>query len=68
MGIDSYAKLILGTRTKPYDMALKPCNEIIRSIDIETFKSTVYPALNRSLLRNPETIIEGDFFRSQRIR
>ncbi|UJR36911.1 hypothetical protein I4U23_029624 [Adineta vaga] len=59
IGIDSYTKLILGTRTKPYDTALKPCNEIINSIDIETFKTNVYPVLNRSLLRNPEIIIEA---------
>ncbi|CAF1165471.1 unnamed protein product [Adineta steineri] len=59
VGIDSYTKLILGTRTKPYDAALKPCTEIIRSIDIETFKTNVYPAVNRSLLRNPEIIIEA---------
>ncbi|CAF2549669.1 unnamed protein product [Rotaria sp. Silwood2] len=59
IGIDSYSKLILGTRTKPYETALKPCNEILSSIDIETFKTKVYPILNRSLLRNPEIIIEA---------
>ncbi|CAF1278175.1 unnamed protein product [Adineta ricciae] len=59
IGIESYTKLILGTRTKPYNAALKPCQEIISSIDIETFKTTVYPVLNRSLLRNPEIIIEA---------
>jgi hypothetical protein len=59
IGIDSYTKLILGTRTKPYETALKPCNEIINSIDLETFNTKVYPVLNRSLLRNPEIIIEA---------
>ncbi|CAF2053347.1 unnamed protein product [Rotaria magnacalcarata] len=59
IGIDSYAKLILGTRTKPYETALRPCNEILSSMDLESFKTKVYPVLNRSLLRNPEVIIEA---------
>lgn len=61
IGIDTYAKLILGARTKPYEAALRPCNEIINAMDMEIFNTKVYPVLNRSLLRNPEIIIEGNF-------
>ena len=51
--------MILGTRIKPYETALKPCNEIVNSFDLDSFKTKVYPVLSRSLLRNPEIIIEG---------
>jgi len=59
IGCDVYTKLILGARTKPHETTLKPCEILINSIDLETFQTNVYPVLNRSLLRNPEIIIDA---------
>lgn len=59
VGVDIYTKLVLGTRTKPYEAALRPCEVLLKTVDGETFKNKIFPTLNRSLLRNPEIIIDG---------
>ncbi|XP_069071140.1 stalled ribosome sensor GCN1 isoform X2 [Pleurodeles waltl] len=56
--LDFYMKMILMSKLKPQKHLLDNCAPLIRHLSHAEFKELVLPALQKSLLRSPENVIE----------
>ncbi|CRL07624.1 CLUMA_CG020589, isoform A [Clunio marinus] len=57
--LDHFVKALVTAKTKPNCHHITACKIILASLDIEDVKSTLLPALQRSMLRNPEIVLQG---------
>lgn len=57
--VDHFVKALITVKVKPSVNYIKCCKIILNSITKDQFKTSVAPALQRSMLRNPEIILEG---------
>ncbi len=57
--IDHFVKGLITVKVKPSVNYIKNCKIILNAVTKEEFKSFIQPALQRSMLRNPEIILEG---------
>ena len=55
--LESFVKSAVSTRTRPADWLVCQCSPLLRSLSHEEVRSTLLPAMNRSLLRNPEVVL-----------
>ncbi|XP_067121067.1 stalled ribosome sensor GCN1 [Centruroides vittatus] len=56
--VDQFVKVMLGSKVKPPPYVLENCQPILRQVTHEIFQQTFLPALQKSMLRNPEIILE----------
>ncbi|EMP24440.1 Translational activator GCN1 [Chelonia mydas] len=56
--LDFYMKTIVMSKTKPQKHLLDNCAPLLRYVTHSEFKDLVLPTLQKSLLRNPENVIE----------
>lgn len=57
--IDHFVKGLVTVKVKPSVNYIKACKIILNSVTKDEFKASIQPALQRSMLRNPEIILEG---------
>ena len=58
--MDMYTKLVLGSRTGvPLHVTSVLSKSILKCVTHELFKDDCLPAIERSMLRNPESILTG---------
>ncbi|XP_031350613.1 eIF-2-alpha kinase activator GCN1-like [Photinus pyralis] len=56
--LDTFIKTLVSCKTKPLNTAIEACYPMLKRLNHEQFKSTLLPALQKAMLRNPEIIIE----------
>lgn len=49
---------MISTKTKPLPPVVEACYPLLKLVTHDEFKSTLLPALQKSMLRNPEVILE----------
>lgn len=57
--IDHFVRGLITVKVKPNSNHISACQILLNTITQEEFKSQLLPALQRSMLRNPEIILEG---------
>lgn len=57
--LDTFVKSLITLKTKPNYYHIKACKNFLATISKDEFKSTIFPAMQRSMLRNPEIVLEG---------
>jgi len=55
--LESYVRHVIGGRSVLKSHVVKSCRELLRHVTRDEFQSLILPALDRALLRNPETAI-----------
>ncbi|ROT65240.1 Translational activator GCN1 [Penaeus vannamei] len=56
---ETYVKLVIQVKIKPRPFVLDQTRPLLRQLSHEDFKELILPALKKSLLRNPEVILEA---------
>ncbi|XP_037791429.1 eIF-2-alpha kinase activator GCN1-like [Penaeus monodon] len=56
---ETYVKLVIQVKTKPRPFILDQTRPLLRQLSHDDFKELILPALKKSLLRNPEVILEA---------
>ncbi|XP_071180493.1 stalled ribosome sensor GCN1-like [Mytilus edulis] len=57
--LEIFVKHLLGSRTKPQIQLLVSCKDILRHCSHDDMKGQILPAAQKSMLRNPEVILES---------
>ena len=57
--VDHFVKGLITVKTKPNSNHITACQILLNTVTKEEFKNQILPALQRSMLRNPEIILEG---------
>ncbi|XP_046806336.1 eIF-2-alpha kinase activator GCN1-like isoform X2 [Lucilia cuprina] len=57
--IDSFVKGIITAKTKPHSSCISACKVLLNNISKVDFEEKILPPMQRSMLRNPETILEA---------
>lgn len=57
--LEHFIKGLITVKTKPNVYYFTVCQNILQAITKEEFKSSILPALQRAMLRNPEIILQG---------
>jgi hypothetical protein len=57
--LDIFVKSLITVKMKPNHYHIRACKNFLATITKDEFKSTIFPALQRSMLRNPEIVLEG---------
>jgi len=55
--LEAYVRQVIGGRSVIKPHVVKSCHELLRHVTHDEFQSLLLPALDRALLRNPETAI-----------
>ncbi|CAH1119168.1 unnamed protein product [Phaedon cochleariae] len=56
--LDSFIKNFISTKVRPSPNIIIACYPLISQANIDLFKKTILPALQKAMLRNPEIILE----------
>ena len=59
MLVESYAKSLVGIRDQPSKIQIFGSNYQLKFISSEDFTSKILPAMQKSMLRNPEIVYES---------
>lgn len=62
--LESYVRHVIGGRNVLKSHIVKSCREQLRHVTRDEFQSLILPALDRALLRNPETAIVCEYISS----
>lgn len=57
--LDTFVKSLITLKTKPNHFHIKACRNFLATVSKDEFMSTIFPAMQRSMLRNPEIVLEG---------
>lgn len=57
--LDTFVKSLITLKTKPNHYHIEACKNFLAAVTRDEFKSTIFPAMQRSMLRNPEIVLEG---------
>lgn len=57
--IENFIKSLISVKTRPNPMLIEGCRDFLVEVTSDDFKNTILPALQKSMLRNPEIIIEA---------
>jgi hypothetical protein len=57
--LDIFVKSLITAKTKPNHYHISACKNFLATVTKDEFKSTIFPAMQRSMLRNPEIVLEG---------
>lgn len=57
--IDYFIKSLVTVKSKPNVHHFASCKRILKSFNTDDFKTTLFPALQRGILRAPEIILQG---------
>jgi len=60
--VAAYVVLVVGGRTVIKSHVAVSCRELLRHVDHNEFHSHLLPAIDKALLRNPETAIVCQFY------
>lgn len=57
--LDHFVKGLITVKTKPHPNFILSCQIILKSVQKDEFQTVILPALERSMLRSPEVILNG---------
>lgn len=56
--LDTFIKTLISCKNKPIKTVIVACYPLMKTVNHDQFKTTLLPALQKAMLRNPEIIIE----------
>lgn len=57
--IDHFIKGLVTVKVKPNAALFTSCSLLLKSLNIDEFKKSILPALQRAMLRSPEIVLQG---------